>query len=177
MTIAMDQIARRDGEPADLHGSAVFGNVCVHMSDCHATGKHGKTEIVDAGKVAHRTVCDIASAMQGRTNGGVQLADQRAYSGRILGVFDHHDARLRDGGDIPPPMYIFVIRAPLGRLGGRSHAPGRGVPEHRRKVGKDTVQRATENRTFVAQSHVEPLDGVRDDAGIKFPDLFEGSFG
>ena len=71
---------------------------------------------------------------------GLHFAPERAITGRLVEILDHHDARLRRGRDIVEVIHalLHIARAADRIAGANRH--GLGEADHRRQIGKRTMQ-------------------------------------
>lgn len=123
-------------------------------------------------QVAHRSIGDVAGAVQRQGDGRVNRSHQGPESRSFIDILDDHHPRLRHPRNVVPPIHALVVPADFNR-GLRTPGPRRyRVSEHRAKLWK-LAPHGAGSKPLVPKPHTEPFNGVGDGACIQFSEAVE----
>src|SRR5580704_8686985 len=111
-------------------------------------------------QIAHRSVSDVAYAVQGLPYIGVNLAHEGPDSRHMVDILQHNYPRLGNGSNVAPKIHAVVVASARHRRARTPDSSGYCVTQHRLEVWK-TATHGSGNKTFVPQPDNEPFNRIR----------------
>src|ERR1700728_2283907 len=109
VAISVQQIAGRDPETADIDGPAEFRHVRIRVRDARASCEALEANRFSRGKIAHRSVSQIADTIQGTADLRVKFADQCPGARNVVDIFNDENFWPGDTRDVLPPVGAVIV--------------------------------------------------------------------